>query len=68
MILLLFLISFPPQQANEAVQLSWAFCENCLSVFCEFFHSMITELLHWAPLFFGGVVVVAAFSGYSFGL
>jgi hypothetical protein len=73
----MFLISLPPQQAIESVQLSWAFCENCLSEFCELtcmdalmpwaqeaqerrFHSMITVLLHWVPLFFRGVVVVAA--------
>jgi len=43
------------------VPLSWVFCENCLSVFCEFFHSMITVLSQWEPLFFRGAVVVAAF-------
>ena len=39
----------PPPQAIEAVPLSWAFCENCLSVLCEFFHSMMTALNRWAP-------------------
>ena len=42
----------PPQQANEAVQASWAFCENCLSVFCEFFHSMMPALSRWVSLCF----------------
>ena len=30
------------------------------------FHSMITVLIRWQRLFFGGVVIVAAFSGYFF--
>jgi len=42
----------PPQQAIEAVRLSWVFCENCLSVFYEFFHSMIIVLSQWGLLFF----------------
>jgi len=37
----------------------------CLSVFCEFWRSMITMLDKWEPLLFRGVAVVAAFSGYS---
>ena len=32
------------------------------------FHSMATVRLQWEPLLFRGVDVVAAFSGYSFGL
>jgi hypothetical protein len=51
-VLLVALTFLPPPQAIEAVQLSWAFCENCLSVFCEFFHSMMTVLLRWVPLCF----------------
>jgi hypothetical protein len=39
-------------QAIELVQVSWAFCENCLSVFCEFFHSMTAVLAQWEPLCF----------------
>ena len=34
----------------------------------EFWRSMIMVLAKWAPLLFRGVAVVAAFSGYSFGL
>ncbi len=45
-----FLTYLPPPQAIEAVPLSWAFCENCLSAICEFFHSMMTALNRWAPL------------------
>ena len=34
----------------------------CLSVFCEFWHSMITVLVKWVPCaFYRGVAVVAAF-------
>jgi hypothetical protein len=34
----------------------------CLSVFCEFWHSMITALVKWVPCaFYRGVAVVAAF-------
>ena len=36
--------------------LSWAFCENCLSVFYEFFRSMIRVASQWEPLFFRGAV------------
>ncbi len=43
----------PLQQAIEAVRLSWAFRENCLSVLCEFFRGMITVLFQWEPRFSG---------------
>jgi len=49
-----FLTYNPPQQAIYPAPLSWAFCENCLNVFCEFFHSMITVRDKWAPLIFKG--------------
>ena len=39
-------------QAVESVKVSWVFCENCLSVFCEFFHSMAAVLAQWEPLCF----------------
>jgi hypothetical protein len=63
----------PPEQAIESVPLLWAFCENCLSLrffynVGEIFHSMIMVLAQWESLFFRDVAVVAAFSGYSFGL
>ena len=60
--------SYPPQQAIEAVVLAWAFCDSCLSVFCEFWRSMIMLLSQWVPLFYRGAADVAAFSGYSFEL
>jgi hypothetical protein len=40
----------------------------CLSVFCEFWRSMITTAFKWEPLLFMGVADVAAFFGYFFGL
>ena len=60
----------PPPQAIEAVPLSWAFCENCLSVLCEFFsqHDDCAESVGTPCAFYRGVVVVAAFFGYFFGL
>ena len=39
----------PLQQAIETPFLSWAFCASCLSVFCEFWRSMITTVAQWAP-------------------
>ena len=60
--------SYPPQQAIEAVVLAWAFCDSCLSVFCEFWRSMVMLLPQWEPLLFRGAAVVAAFFGYFFGL
>ena len=51
-VLLVTLTFLPPPQAIEAVPSSWAFCENCLSVFCEFFHGMMTALNRWGPLCF----------------
>jgi hypothetical protein len=41
-----FSFDFPStlKRAIKAVQISWAFCEICLSVFCELFHSMISAL------------------------
>ena len=47
-----FLILFHLSQAIEAEQVSWGFCENCLSVFCEFFHGMMAALSQWGPLCF----------------
>jgi len=62
------LISNHISQAIVLVQVSWAFCENCLSVFCEFFHSMAAVLTQWEPLCFsaGAPGVVTAFFGYFF--
>ncbi len=40
----------PLQQAIEAVHLPWAFRENCLSVFYEFFRGMVDMLTQWVPL------------------
>jgi hypothetical protein len=51
-VLLVALTFLPPPQAIDSVPSSWAFCENCLSVFCEFFHSMMTVLNRWGPLCF----------------
>ena len=49
-----FLILSTFKQAIEEVPLSWAFCENCLSVRVlyagEFFHSMVAVLAQWEPL------------------
>jgi len=39
-------------QAIELLQVTWVFCENCLSVFCEFFHSMTAVLAQWEYLCF----------------
>jgi hypothetical protein len=65
-----YLLTFPRISQTIAVLLvSWAFCENCLSVFCEFFHSMIAATQQWEPrAFYGAPGVATAFSGYSFGL
>ncbi|MBT8120066.1 MAG: hypothetical protein KJN89_10155 [Gammaproteobacteria bacterium] len=56
-------------QAIDVLPVSWAVCENCLSVFCEFFHSMVPAAQQWEPrAFYGAPGVATAFSGYSFGL
>ncbi|MBT8119947.1 MAG: hypothetical protein KJN89_09550 [Gammaproteobacteria bacterium] len=56
-------------QAIDVLPVSWAFCENCLSVLCEFFHSMMPAAQQWEPrAFYGAPGVATAFSGYSFGL
>jgi len=68
-ILPLILTFNPPQQASERVLLAWAFCASCLSVFCEFWHSMVTIPFRWGtPCLLRGAAYVAVFSGYSFGL
>jgi hypothetical protein len=55
-------------QAVESVQVSWAFCENCLSVFCEFFsqHDSCTDSMGTSVPFTGAPGVVTAFFGYFF--
>ena len=61
------------RRASEVVLLSWAFCENCLSlrvfrrwrVFSQ--HDNSTASMG-TPCLLGGDVVVAAFFGYFFGL
>jgi hypothetical protein len=65
-----FLLTLPRiSQAIAVLPVSWAFCENCLSVFCEFFHSMMPATQQWEPrAFYGATGVATAFSGYSFGL
>ena len=54
-------------QAIDVLPVSWAFCENCLSVFCELFHSMVPAAQQWEPRAFHGAPGVAtAFFGYFF--
>jgi len=70
----MFLFFIHLSQAIDSVFLSWAFCENCLSlrafqrgrVFSQ--HDNGIESMGTPVLFTGAQGVVAAFSGYSFGL
>jgi hypothetical protein len=56
-------------QAIDVLAVSWTVCENCLSVFCEFFHSMIPAVQQWEPrVFHGASGVATAFFGYFFWL
>jgi len=49
-------------QAIGVLPVSLAFCENCLSVFCEFFHSMVPAAQQWEPrAFYGAPGVATAF-------
>ena len=65
-----FVVDFDLPHISQAIAvcpLSWAFCENCLSVFCEFFHGMIAGMPQWVPrVFYGAPGVVTAFFGYFF--
>jgi hypothetical protein len=65
-----YLLTFPRiSQAIAVLPVSWGFCENCLSVFCEFFHSMIPATQQWEPrAFYGAPSVATAFFGYFFWL
>ena len=70
-LLFLFLTFFHLSQAIEAVQVSWAFCENCLSpqVFCgRVFsqHGSANTSMGTPVLFTGAPGVVTAFFGYFF--
>jgi len=63
-----FLLTFLRiSQAIDVLPVSWVFCENCLSVFCEFFHSMMPAVHQWEPrAFYGATGVATAFFGYFF--
>ena len=58
----------PPQQAIEAVVLAWAFCDSCLSVFLRVLSRHDNATVSMGTLLSRGAAVVAAFSGYFFGL